>query len=273
VQAAILGLFGSKRTTDGDENEAQLTSLHLQGINDAGISKDNIFRRRDITTPNITADTMKTPTMQQCKPQCFSNPFLQLLLLTWASSLTMLNAFAPLSTTRTHTSHSLPRQQHQHLEYDQRYPIRQLPQGANRQLHLFAVAKTGGQVLKTNQEFEDVVLKTDSATPVLVFFTAPWCGPCRLTAPVVKDVRQQFSTQSTGLNVVEVCTDDLPDVAAEAGVVSIPTIQLYAQGQLMDTIVGCVATSVLANCVQKTLEEVEAMQPAKKATKPSSGDQ
>jgi thioredoxin 1 len=46
------------------------------------------------------------------------------------------------------------------------------------------------------------------------------------------------------LDLVEVCTDDLPEVAAVAGVVSIPTIQMYYQGQLLDTIVGCVARNV-----------------------------
>ena len=55
--------------------------------------------------------------------------------------------------------------------------------------------------------------------------------------------------------VVEVCTDDLPEVAAVAGVVSIPTIQMYFQGQLLDTIVGCVARNVLASSVAKVLED------------------
>lgn len=57
------------------------------------------------------------------------------------------------------------------------------------------------------------------------------------------------------LDVVEVCTDDLPDIAADAGVVSIPTIQLYYQGQIADTIVGCVARNVLASSVNKVIED------------------
>jgi thioredoxin 1 len=57
------------------------------------------------------------------------------------------------------------------------------------------------------------------------------------------------------LDVVEVCTDDLPDIASDAGVVSIPTIQLYYQGEIMDTIVGCVARNVLSSSVSKVLEE------------------
>jgi thioredoxin 1 len=57
------------------------------------------------------------------------------------------------------------------------------------------------------------------------------------------------------LDVVEVCTDDLPDIASNAGVVSIPTIQLYYQGEVMDTIIGCVARNVLSSSVSKVLED------------------
>lgn len=96
------------------------------------------------------------------------------------------------------------------------------------------------------------MLEMESQKPVMVFFTAPWCGPCRLSIPVVKDVMKQFAGQ---IEVVEVCTDDLPEVASDAGVVSIPTIQMYAKDELLDTIVGCVAKSVLAASVEKVLEE------------------
>ena len=57
------------------------------------------------------------------------------------------------------------------------------------------------------------------------------------------------------IDVVEVCTDDFAEIAAEAGVVSIPTIQLFYGGELIDTIVGCVAKNVLASAVVKVLEE------------------
>ncbi len=77
-------------------------------------------------------------------------------------------------------------------------------------------------------------------------------GPCRLSAPVVKEVMKQFSGD---IDVAEVCTDDLPEVAADAGVVSIPTIQLWYGGKLRDTIIGCVAKSVLATAVEKVLED------------------
>eukprot|EP00545_Synedropsis_sp_CCMP1620_P014803 CAMPEP_0119012412 /NCGR_PEP_ID=MMETSP1176-20130426/6714_1 /TAXON_ID=265551 /ORGANISM="Synedropsis recta cf, Strain CCMP1620" /LENGTH=126 /DNA_ID=CAMNT_0006965367 /DNA_START=415 /DNA_END=795 /DNA_ORIENTATION=+ len=120
------------------------------------------------------------------------------------------------------------------------------------------VAKSGGKLIHDETEFSDNVLKSDLPRPVMVFFTAPWCGPCRLTVPVVKDVLKEYVGQ---LDVVEVCSDDLPDVAADAGVESIPTIQLYYQGQLMDTIVGCVAKNVLSSSVSKVLEDTTESEP------------
>lgn len=70
---------------------------------------------------------------------------------------------------------------------------------------------------------------------------------------MVQSITKQFANQ---LEVVEVCTDDLADVAADSGVVSIPTIQFYHRGELLDTIVGCVARNVLAAAVDKVLDDI-----------------
>mmetsp|Transcript_7042 Transcript_7042/g.14535 ORF Transcript_7042/g.14535 Transcript_7042/m.14535 type:complete len:218 (+) Transcript_7042:211-864(+) len=125
------------------------------------------------------------------------------------------------------------------------------------------IAKSGGKMIETEQEFTDNVLSKDLSRPVLVFFTAPWCGPCRLTVPVVKDVIKQFSGE---LDVVEVCTDELAEVAEDSGVVSIPTIQFYFDGAALEThsIVGCVAKSVLSNAVQKVIEDVAQIRKTKR---------
>jgi thioredoxin 1 len=70
---------------------------------------------------------------------------------------------------------------------------------------------------------------------------------------VVKAIISQFVPK---IDVVEVCTDDLPEIAEEMGVVSIPTIKIYHKGELMDTIVGCVAKNVLGNAVNKVLDDL-----------------
>jgi len=94
---------------------------------------------------------------------------------------------------------------------------------------------------------------TQALKPILVFYSAPWCGPCRLSNPVVREIIRQFVPR---IDVVEVCTDDLPEVAETAGVESIPTIQMYYRGELLDTIVGCVAKNVLSSAVKKILEDL-----------------
>mmetsp|Transcript_8896 Transcript_8896/g.13190 ORF Transcript_8896/g.13190 Transcript_8896/m.13190 type:complete len:185 (-) Transcript_8896:108-662(-) len=116
-----------------------------------------------------------------------------------------------------------------------------------------SVGKSGGRLLETAEAFAANVLDETLEKPVLVFFSAPWCGPCRLSNPVVKDIKKQFSNE---IDVVEICTDDLPDVASDADVVSIPTIQVYHRGNVLDTIVGCVAKNILASAITKILEEI-----------------
>lgn len=121
---------------------------------------------------------------------------------------------------------------------------------------LLANSKCGGKLVESESEFDTILsIKEESAKPILAFYTASWCGPCRLTTPVVKEVMKQFAKD---IEVIEIDTDELPEAAEKSGVVSIPTIQLYVRGDLQDTIVGCVAKSVLVNAVQKVLEDLEA---------------
>jgi thioredoxin-like negative regulator of GroEL len=65
------------------------------------------------------------------------------------------------------------------------------------------------------------------------------------------------------IDVVEVCTDDLAEISEEAGITSIPTIQFYYGGESLETIVGCVAKGVLANAVEKVLEDVQLLKQQK----------
>jgi len=90
-----------------------------------------------------------------------------------------------------------------------------------------SASKTGGTLIESEEGFAQTIAASEERPVVLAFFTAPWCGPCRLSVPVVKDVMKQFSGK---IHCCEICTDDLPEVAADSGVVSIPTIHLYSKG-------------------------------------------
>jgi thioredoxin 1 len=100
----------------------------------------------------------------------------------------------------------------------------------------------------TDATFKDEVL--DSAGPVLVDFWAPWCGPCRMVAPVVGEIAEQFEGQ---VKVVKLNTDENPNIASQYGIRSIPTLMIFKGGQKVDMVVGAVPKTTLANTLNKHL--------------------
>ena len=100
----------------------------------------------------------------------------------------------------------------------------------------------------TDENFKELVL--DSKIPVLVDFWAPWCGPCRMVAPVVEEIAEQYDGQ---VKVVKVNTDENPNTATQYGIRSIPTLILFKAGQRVDTVVGAVPKTTLANTIEKYL--------------------
>ena len=85
----------------------------------------------------------------------------------------------------------------------------------------------------SDQEFQSEVLQ--AKTPVLVDFWAPWCGPCRMIAPVVEELAGE---NSGSVKVVKINIDNNPDAAMQYGVSSIPTLLIFKNGQVMETMVG-----------------------------------
>ncbi|WP_277872038.1 MULTISPECIES: thioredoxin [Nostocaceae] len=100
----------------------------------------------------------------------------------------------------------------------------------------------------TDSSFDQEVINSD--VPVLVDFWAPWCGPCRMVAPVVDEIASQYEGQ---LKVVKVNTDENPQVAGKYGIRSIPTLMIFKDGQKVDMVVGAVPKTTLATTLEKYL--------------------
>lgn len=98
--------------------------------------------------------------------------------------------------------------------------------------------------------FNEEVLSHEK--PVLVDFWAPWCGPCRMVAPVVDEIAQEYSGS---IKVVKINTDENPSTATEYGIRSIPTIMIFKNGGRVDTVIGAVPKSTLASTLNKYLDK------------------
>jgi len=85
---------------------------------------------------------------------------------------------------------------------------------------------------------------------VVVDFWAPWCGPCRMVAPIIEQLATEYEGRVTfgKLNV-----DESPEVAARYGIRSIPTIGIFKDGEPVDGVIGAVPRQYLAAAIEKQL--------------------
>lgn len=100
----------------------------------------------------------------------------------------------------------------------------------------------------TDDTFQFEVL--NSPTPVLVDFWAPWCGPCRMLAPVLEDLAQEMGSM---VKIVKINIDENPTAAATYNVRTIPTMILFHQGQPADTKIGMLPKNKLKEWVESVL--------------------
>ncbi len=96
--------------------------------------------------------------------------------------------------------------------------------------------------------FEHDVLKNDQ--PVLVDFWAPWCGPCRMVAPVVEELSSDYDGR---VKFVKLNTDDNPGVSAKYGIRSIPTLLIFKGGELKGQVIGFRPKADLAKHLEAAL--------------------
>jgi len=100
----------------------------------------------------------------------------------------------------------------------------------------------------TDDNFEGEVLKSDK--PVLIDFWAPWCGPCKAIGPVVEELAEKFKDS---VKVMKLNVDENQKTAVNYGVRSIPTLLLFKEGKVLDTLIGLVPKERLEDFVKKSL--------------------
>lgn len=103
-------------------------------------------------------------------------------------------------------------------------------------------------VTLTKDNFEQEVLKAE--VPVLVDFWASWCGPCRAVAPVMEALSQEFDGS---IKVGKVNVDEQGDLASKFRIMSIPTIMLYKNGQMVEKVIGSRAKEEFTQMIKKYL--------------------
>ena len=105
----------------------------------------------------------------------------------------------------------------------------------------------------SDAEFEQVVLK--STLPVIIDFWAPWCGPCKMIAPILEDIARQYDGK---VIVAKVNTDENPEWMMKYGVQGIPTLLFISNGELMDRQVGAAPAKAINQKVDTLLNTIPA---------------
>lgn len=85
----------------------------------------------------------------------------------------------------------------------------------------------------TNENFEKEVI--NSKKTILVDFWASWCGPCQMIAPIVEEISNEMSGK---IEIGKLNVDEQPEIAIKYDVMSIPTLILFKEGEMVDTIIG-----------------------------------
>ncbi len=110
---------------------------------------------------------------------------------------------------------------------------------------------TNTPVHVTDAEFGKTVL--ESKSPVLVDFWAAWCGPCRMIAPFVEEIARDYAGKAL---VAKMDTDANPQTPMKYGIMGIPTLIIFRNGQEVDRIVGAVPKAMITRKLDAVVEKV-----------------
>ena len=105
----------------------------------------------------------------------------------------------------------------------------------------------GNVIELTDTSFDEAVHNSDM--PVLVDFWAPWCGPCKMMAPILEEIADEYSEK---VKICKLNTDDARDSAMEFNISAIPTIILFKNGQVQKKWVGLTSKKDLAAAIDET---------------------
>ncbi len=104
-----------------------------------------------------------------------------------------------------------------------------------------------GNVLDlTKDNFDKEVLQSDK--PVLVDFWAAWCGPCRMVAPIIEQVAEEFQGKA---KVAKINVDEQSELAQQYRIMSIPTLIVFKDGKIAESVVGAKSKNDLSNMLNK----------------------
>ena len=103
-------------------------------------------------------------------------------------------------------------------------------------------------VAVTDKDFDEIVLK--ASTPVLVDFWAEWCAPCRMIAPIVEELAQEYDAK---VAFAKMDVDANPEIPLKFGIRSIPTLLVFKDGKPVDQVIGAVPKAALKKSLDNAL--------------------
>ena len=104
------------------------------------------------------------------------------------------------------------------------------------------------EITVTGKNFQEEIIS--SALPVLVDFWAPWCGPCKMIAPYLKEIAKEFDGK---IKVGKINVDDAPELATQFSIMSIPALMIFKGGKVMEKTTGALSKEDLKKFISPYL--------------------